>query len=215
VVKRLGDMFGSDAAVQGEFDLFYSPVGSRLGGMRNYNPTILNKSYAFGGLLADAIEQSIKQKSVVWASEGAGSVVLTQGLMALEGKGLSFKEQKHVVKMCWPTTDPRPTYAAAMQLGMLSDKKLLKGNGNIRATVSPLLTNASRARNGTDPYSWNDYAIDLASGAMVANTVVGIGALAGGAATGLPQLAVVGAVTGTVGALQFAYMTVKARMRRG
>ncbi len=215
VSKKLEDMFGDNAALKGEFDLFYSPIGSRLGNMRNYNPAILTKSYAFAGLLADAIEQSKNQKGVEWTSEGAGSVVLTQSLMALSGKNLSFTKQRHIVKMCWATTDPNPTYAAATQLGMLADKNLLKGNGNIRASISALMTNASRARNGEDPYTWNDYGRDLANGAMTTNNVVGISALAGAAATGSPILATVGTVTGTIGALQFAYNVIKNRMKRG
>ncbi len=215
VATKLDDMFGSSAALKGDFDLFYSPVGSSLGGMRNYNSSILTKSYAFAGLLADAIEQSKDQNGVEWSSEGAGSVVLTQGLMALSGKSLSFTEQRHIVKMCWPTTDPNPTYAAATQLGMLADKNLLKGNGNIRASISALLTNASRARNREDPYTWNDYGRDMANGAMTTNNVVGVSALVGGAVIGSPILTTVGTVTGAIGAMQFAYNVIKKRMERG
>jgi hypothetical protein len=215
VEKKLKAMFGSSAAQKCDFDLFYSPTGCRLGGMSNYNPVILNQAYAFGGLLADAIEQSQKQKGVEWTSEGAGSVVLTQALMALSHKNLSFEEQNHIIKMCWPTTDPNPTYAAATQLGMLVDKDLLKGNGNIRAIASALLTNAARARNRDDSYSWGDYGNDLASGAMVTNALVGAGALVGVAATGSPLLGAVGTVSGVIGALQFAYSVAQKRRERG
>ncbi len=97
---------------------------------------------------------------------------------------------------------------------MLADKNLLKGNGDIRASISALMTNASRARNGEDPYTWNDYARDMANGAMMTNNVVGISALAGAAATGSPILATVGTVTGTIGAMQFAYNVIKNRMKR-
>ena len=47
---------------------------------------------------------------------------------------------------------------------------------------------------------------------MTANTMIGIGALAGGAATGSPLLATVGTVTGSLGVLQFAYNKFKNHM---
>jgi hypothetical protein len=47
------------------------------------------------------------------------------------------------------------------------------------------------------------------------NTIIGIGALVGGLATGSPLLATAGTVTGSVGALQFAYKTMKERIGRG
>ncbi len=55
----------------------------------------------------------------------------------------------------------------------------------------------------------------MANGAMTTNNVVGISALAGAAATGSPILATVGTVTGTIGAIQFAYNVIKNRMKRG
>lgn len=215
VAKRLEDMFGSDAAQQGDFDLFYSPVGSDLRGMRNYNPVNVTKSYAFAGLLADAIEQSIKHERVVWASERSGSVVLTQSLMALTGKGLSFLDQKHLVKMCWASSNPEPAYTAARQLGMLADKKILKSNSRIRASIGALFANASRARDRSDPYTWNDYAKDLSSGAMTTNNAVGFVTFIGGAALGSPVLTTIGAASGALGALQFALKTAKDRIERG
>jgi hypothetical protein len=77
------------------------------------------------------------------------------------------------------------------------------------------LTNASRARNEEDPHTWNDYGRDMANGAMTTNNVIGISALAGAAATGSPILATVGRVTGTIGAIQFAYNVIKNRMKKG
>jgi hypothetical protein len=50
---------------------------------------------------------------------------------------------------------------------------------------------------------------------MTTNNVVGISALAGTAVTGSPILATVGTVTGTIGAMQFAYNVIKNRRKRG
>lgn len=210
---KLEKIFGSDAALRGDFEMFYSPVGSRLGGMLNYNPTMLNQSYGFAGLLADAIEKSKSQDGIVWASELGGSVVLTQGLQVLANKGVSFKGKNHIVKMYKPTTDPAPTLTATKQLEMYADKKLAQGNGGLRASASSMLTNASRAIDRNDPYSWKDYAGDIANG--TSTTAGAVGALSLGATifVNSPILTTVGTVAGSVGALQFAINTVKNRLK--
>jgi hypothetical protein len=211
-VKRLDKIFGASASLKCDFDLFYSPLGERLKGMRNYNSTVVSRAYGFSGLLADAIEQSKGNTGVEWASERSGSVVLTQALMTLAAKNISFDEQQHIVKMCWATSDPKPTYEAVKQLGMLADKDLLRSSSHIKAALSATLGNAQRAIDKDDPYNWDDYGRELANGTMTANTMIGIGALAGGAATGSPLLATVGTVTGSLGALQFAYNKFKNHM---
>lgn len=211
----LKDLFGKGADLVGDFDLFYSPVGSSLGGMRSYNPLILTKSYAFAGLLADAMERSIKQRGVEWGSILGGSVVLTQGLHALAHKNLSFKGQNHVVKMYMPPTDPVPTLAAARQLGMLADKDMAKGNGNIRASVSSLITNARRARDKSDHYTWQDYAKDLSNGSAGALGAVGAMSFSAGLVISSPALATAGTVASAAGAIQFACNAVKKRLKKG
>ncbi|WP_185230998.1 hypothetical protein [Teredinibacter franksiae] len=212
---KLEAMFSSDAALKCDFDLFYSPVGSKLGGWRNYNPIVLKEAYAFAGLLADAMEQSKQQKGVVWASELGGSVVLTQALQTLANKNISFKEQKHIIKMYQPTTNPNPTLASATKLGMIADKNLAKGNGNIRASVSSLMTNAARARDKSDPYTGQDYAKDLSNGSMAAIGAAGALATGAGLLVSSPVVTTVGSVTGAIGAIHFAVNAVKKRMKRG
>ncbi|MBQ0728214.1 MAG: hypothetical protein KBT77_12790 [Thalassolituus oleivorans] len=211
-VKRLETLLGGTAALKCDFDLFYSPLGSKLKGMRNYNSVVVSKTYGFSGLLADAMEQSNNKNGVVWASERGGSVVLTQALISLAAKNISFQKRNHIVKMCWATSDPKPAFQAAIQMGMTADKNLLRSNSHIKAALSATIGNAQRAADKRDPYSWDDYGRELANGAMTANTVIGIGVLAGGAATGSPLLAAMGTVTGTLGALQFAYNKIKNNM---
>ena len=205
-------LFGQQVAAWCDFDLFYSPVGAQHKGMRNYNPTLNTQTYAFSGLLAEAMERSKNQEGVFWASEQDGSIVLTQALMALAAKNVSFEDKQHIVKMCWATSDPKPTYEAVKQLGMLADKDLLRSSSHIKAALSATLGNAQRAIDKDDPYNWDDYGRELANGTMTANTMIGIGALAGGAATGSPLLATVGTVTGSLGVLQFAYNKFKNHM---
>ncbi|MCA6127806.1 hypothetical protein [Thalassolituus oleivorans] len=211
-VKRLETLLGGTAALKCDFDLFYSPLGSKLKGMRNYNSVVVSKTYGFSGLLADAMEQSNNKNGVVWASERGGSVVLTQALISLAAKNISFQKRNHIVKMCWATSNPKPAFQAAIQMGMTADKNLLRSNSHIKAALSATIGNAQRAADKRDPYSWDDYGRELANGAMTANTVIGIGVLAGGAATGSPLLAAMGTVTGTLGALQFAYNKIKNNM---
>ncbi len=206
--KRLDTLFGSAAASKCDFDLFYSPLGNKLKGMRNYNPAQANKTFGFAGLLADAMEQSKNKKGIEWASERGGSVVLTQALMTLAQKNVSFNEQDHFVKMCWAKSNPKPALAAATQLGMLIDKNMLNSSSHIKASLSATLGNAARAKDKNDPYTWKDYGKELANGTMAANTVISISALAGSAIISAPgaavTLATLGTATGTVGALQFA-----------
>jgi hypothetical protein len=214
-VKELDTLFGGSVALKCDFDLFYSPLGSKLKGMRNYNAVIVRQTYGYAGLLADVVEKSKGQKGVEWTSQRSGSVVLTQALTTLASKGITFNEQNHIVKMCWATSDPKQTLSAVNQLGMIADKDLLRSNSHIRAALSATIGNAQRATDRSDPYSWDDYGRELANGTMTANTMIGIGALGGGLATGSPLLATVGTVTGSVGALQFAYKTIKERIGRG
>ena len=206
--KRLEALFGQAAASKCDFDLFYSPLGSKLRGMRNYNPAQANKTFAFAGLLADAMEQSANKKGVEWVSERGGSVVFTQALMALARKNVSFKDQGHYVGMCWAKSNPRPAFNAATQLCMNVDKSLLNSCSHVKASLSAALGNAARAKDKSDPYTWGDYSRELANGTMAANTVVGIGALAGSALITTPAaattLGTVGAITGSIGAIQFA-----------
>lgn len=218
--EKLSDMFSSDTALRCDFDLFYSPVGSRLGGMRNYNPNIITEGHAFSGLLADAIEKSKKQTGIVWASELGGSVVLTQALQTLASKGpvsehKMFNKQNHIVKMYLPTTDPTPTLAAVNKLGMLADKNLAKGNGNIKASISSMMTNAKRVTDKSDHYSLSDYGKDMSNGTMVAAGATGALALGASTVISAPALMTVGTAASTIGALQFGYNTVKSYFKRG
>lgn len=212
---NLGDMFGTDVAQVGDFDLFFSPVGSRLGGMRSYNPLVLNQGYAFAGLLADAIEQSIKQRGVVWASELGGSVVLTQALHALAHKKLSFKLQNHIVKMYLPPTDPRPTLAAAKHLGMLVDRNIAQGNGNVRAVFNSFVVNAGRAKDKSDYYSRQYYAGDLVNNGAAAFGAIGAVSFATGLVMSSTVIAAAGSVASAAGAIQLTCKAIKKRLKEG
>lgn len=215
VKRRLGAMLGEIAALTCDFDLFYTPLSCEMKGMRNYSPIEVNKTYAFAGLLADAMEYSANKQGIVWVSERRGSLVLTQALMALAAKQCSFQGQKHIVKMCWASSNPNPTFKAIAKLGMIADKGLLTSNSHIRTTLSATLGNARRALDHDDPYQWSDYSRELANGTMAANTIIGIGVLGAGAAINSPILATAGAITSGIGGLQFALQKTKERMDRG
>jgi hypothetical protein len=201
--KRLKTLFGVQVAQWCDFDLFYSPVGAQHKGMRNYNATLNTQNYAFAGLLADAMERSKHQKGVAWASEQDGSIVLTQALMTLAAKNVSFKEQGHSVKMGWSKSDPQDAYIAAMKLGIDPDKKLM--SSGLRATLSATPANAKRVMDKNDSYSLGDFGAELVDGTMTANSLVSAGLLIGGAVVSSPILAVAGTVTGSVGAIKFIY----------
>ncbi|MCA6063901.1 hypothetical protein I9W95_09805 [Thalassolituus marinus] len=219
--KRLETLFSSNAAIKCDFDLFYSPLGEKLKGMRNYNAAVVNKTYAFAAVLANEMEQSRSSKGVEWSSERGGSVVFTQALTTLEKKGVSFNDQKHIVKMCWSSSDPKPAFKAATKMGMLADKDILRSGSHVKAALSATVGNFQRAADKKDPYGWNDFGGEVYTGAMVGNTLAGIGALgatstmAALGSSAAPWLATAGTVTGTVGALQFIFQKLKERHDRG
>lgn len=215
--SKLEAIFSSVVARRCDFDLFYSPIGGDLKGMKNYNPDIHIQSYAFSGLLADTLEKSKDQTGIAWASELGGSVVLTQGLQTLARKRVAskeppFKNKNHVVKMYMPTTNPNPTFYASQQLGMHADKDLAKGNGNIRASISSMMFNAKRASNKDDDYNWNDYAKDMSDGTMVAATATGVLALGASTVIGAPILVTIGSAATIIGGIPLACSIVKKRL---
>lgn len=199
----------------GDFDMFYSPVGDGLGSMTRYTPELHTKSYAFAGLLADAIERASNQTGVNWVSELSGSVVLTQALQTLALKEVSFEDKRHRVSMHSPTTSPIPTLRAISKLKMVADADLAKGGGHIRASVSSVLTNAARARDQNDHYTWRDYSNDLSGGTMAALTAMGAISFVASAAVSSPLLVGVGTFCSSAGAIQLACKTFGKYIKRG
>ena len=204
--KSLKTLFGQQVAAWCDFDLFYSPVGAQHKGMRNYNPTLNTQTYAFAGLLADAMERSQHQEGVAWASEKDGSIVLTQALMTLAAKNISFKDKGHSVKMGWSKSDPQFAYNAAKKLGIDPDKKLM--SSGLRASFSAAQANYARVLDKNDDYSLKDYGEELVNGTMTATALVSTGLLIGGAGAVMSApttVGVAGLLTGSVGAIKFIY----------
>lgn len=199
----------------GDFDMFYSPVKSKLGGMRSYTPEIHTQSYGFAGLLADAMQRSQKQTAVTWVSEQSGSVVLTQALQTLALKQVSFEEKRYRVCMHSPTTSPAAALRAISEVNMIADSNLAKGDGHARAAIGSLLTNATRAQNRNDHYTWGDYFNDLSGGTMAALSVAGATSFTAGAFVSSPALITVGAVCSTAGALEVTWKAFGKYVKKG
>lgn len=189
---------------RGSFDMFYSPVGKSLGGLRSYTPEIHKESYLFGGLLADAMERANKQERVIWASESSGGVVLTQALQALALKNVSFEGMGHLVYMYSPTINPATTLKAIKDVKMKADEHLAKGGGHVYAAAGSVLTNASRARDKDDHYTWEDYFNDLSGGTMAALAVAGAASFVATAVTSSTVALGVGTFCSAAGAAQLA-----------
>ena len=204
--KSLKSLFGQQVAAWCDFDLFYSPVGAQHKGMRNYNPTLNTQTYAFAGLLADAMVRSKHQEGVAWASERDGSIVLTQALMTLAAKNISFEGKGHSVTMGWSKSDPQFAHNAAMKLGINSDKRLM--SSGTRAGFTAAWTNYARVMDKNDDFSLKDYGEELVNGTMTATALVSTGLLIGGAGAVLSApnaVGVAGLLTGSVGAIKFIY----------
>lgn len=217
-VNRLQPMFGSNSSQKSNFDLFYSPLGSKLKGMKNYNPTAVTKTYGYAGLLADAMEQSKNLEGVEWVSDRSGSVVLTQALMTLAAKNTSFEGQSHFVKMCWATSNPKPAYETAIRLHMLVDEGIHKSNSNFVVSMSAKMAGIARVKDKDDPYTLSDYGKELSNGTFTLAAAVGsvssVGALAVGGGSVGSVLAVAGTVAGVVGFSELAVKILKDRKER-
>lgn len=216
VQQRLKSLFGVEVARKCNFDLFYSPAGAQHKKMRNYNATLNTQTYAFAGLLANAMEQSKNTSGVIWASERSGSIVLTQALMTLAAKNVSFQSKDHVVKMRWSESDPQPALNATMKLGMIPDEKLMVSGP--RASLSAVQANFSRVMDKNDDYSLKDYGAELVNGTMTTTALVSTGLLIGGAGAVMSAptaVGVAGLVTGSVGAIKFIYDQANQKSGRG
>ncbi|WGO98091.1 hypothetical protein QFX18_18970 [Saccharophagus degradans] len=214
VINSIKSTRSRHIAETGDFDMFYSAVGKKLGGMTSYTPEIHKVSYASAGLLADAMERSKEQTSVTWVSEQSGSVVLTQALQTLALKNVSFKDKRHRVCMHSPTTSPMPTLQAVGELNMVADSGLATGDGHVRAAFGSLLSNARRANNRDDHYTWGDYYNDLSGGVMAGLAVAGATSFVASAAVGSPILAGVGTFCSAAGAIQLACKPVKTCLKK-
>lgn len=204
VLPKLGKLLGDRAAYQCDFDLFFSPVSGTLKGMKSYTPMNITQTYGFAGLLADAMERAKNQVGVSWVSDLDGSAVLAQGLQTLANKHVSFKGTGHLVATYLPTTNPTPLLRDAGKVDMLIDSKVAKGNGNWRAVTRSIITNAARARDKSDPFSWREYREQLSSGTMLTIACAGAATGTGSVFIGAPFLAAVSTFCGAAGAIQLA-----------
>lgn len=214
VISHLDSTYSRDVVRKGDFDLFYSPVGNKLGSLTSYTPAVHTKSYVFAGLLADAMERSKKQQSVTWISERSGSVVLTQALQTLALKDVLFDGQNHRVKMHGPTTSPASAFYAIKKVKMVADQDLAMGDGHVRAFASGLKINAARARDDKDDYSWRDYANDLSGGTIAALGAMGAISFAAGATVSSPLIGPVATLCGGAGAIHLACKTFGKYLKR-
>ncbi len=211
-------MFGKNSQKDFTFNLFFSPLGSKLKGMKNYSPAVITKTYGYAGLLADAIEQTKNNKGIEWVSEQSGSVVLTQALMTLTEKNISFLDKGHIVNMCWATSNYKPTREAEIKLGMEVGEDIHKSNSNFVADVTAKMAGIARARDKNDPYTLSDYGKELTNGtfklAATLGSISGVGALfVSGGAVG-PSLAYAGAVAAVFGTGEVVMNVVKARLEK-
>ena len=89
------------------------------------------------------------------------------------------------------------------------DNNLLSSASHVKATLSATASNFARAKDKDDPYTWGDYAKELANGTMAANSLIGGATLIASAVISAPALTTVGRITGAAGATQFALQRFK------
>lgn len=207
---RLKETAGQHEAVSSEFDIMYSAIGQKLGGMRNYDPTAITASYASASILANAMIQAQNKKQVRWISEFGGSAVLTQAMHIVAQQNVRL--ENHIAYMFKPATDPTQAARLAHKVGFMIGRDFAKV-GSIRASLSALTTNALRARNTNDPYNWKDYAKDMATGGMLGVGLTGAGIFVATLPFTLPAtsgaLGIAGLVTSGIGATHLLWTTSK------
>ena len=209
-LRRLDKTAGRTASMQGEFDLVYSPIGKRLGGMRNYDPGTNTASFAFSANLANAMIQTQNKKHIHWISEYGGSAILTQAMDVVAQKNISFEGQNHSAYMYKPSTDPTQAVRLAHKLGFQIGDDFAKVSGP-RVLASTLITKAVRAKNKDDAYSWKNYSADLAKGGMGGVALAGVGLFAATAftTTASPSLVAAGTIASGIGAGQLLWTKAK------
>lgn len=204
--KRLKDTAGAHEAVAADFDIMYPALEKTLGGMRNYDPLAITTSQAAAGILAKAMIDAKSKKQVRWISEFGGSTVFTQAMQIVAQQNITLNG--HIPYMYKPRTNPAQAVRLAHKIGFQIGKDFAKAGG-IRASVSALTTNALRARNKKDDYSWNDYAKDMATGGMLGVGLAGAGILVASLPGTVGTLSIAGAVTSGIGATHLLWTTSK------
>lgn len=209
--RCIAEALGAAAAHSAEFDLLYSPTGAKLG--RRYDPGAITDSYAFAGLLADAMANTQNKKEIKWLAERGGAAIFTQAMEIASRQNILFVGQNHLAHLYKPSTNPVSAVKLAHALGFqLGDKFVTLGGFQPRVATSNLLVNSLRVRNKADPYSLKDYGVDLAKGAVDGVALGGVAVL--GASALMPGVAAIGTlgnVLGGIGALHL--LSQKARNR--
>lgn len=162
---------GQQAALRGDFDIMYPSIENRLGGMRNYDPKTITKGFAAASVLANAMIQSQKTDGVLWVSTFGGSSVFTQAMCIVSQNKVRLPN--HIASMYQPRTSVAEATQVAQQIGFVMDKNFAKGG--VMAYLNSMSYNMKRVRNTNDPYSLKDYAKDIATGGITANTLIGAG----------------------------------------
>ena len=208
VVPRLEKLASRDVAQDKDFDIMFSSSG--LKGMRNFDPTAITDAYAASSILASAMVRA-KSRKVQWVSDFGGSVMLTQSMAIIAQQ--NEKLEKHRVRMFKPSSDSTKAYHLALQIGAKVGSDFTTGGG-IRGSISASLTKIKRIANRDDSYSLKDGAKDAAQSGLTGVSVVGVGLFVATLPATSGPLAVAGAVTSGIGAIQLLWTKAKNIMER-
>lgn len=114
-LKHLKKISGDQAALRGDFDILYSPVGKGLG-KKSFNPTEETGAFSTSTVLAKAMKGASKRKGVYWVSQYGGSSILTMAMRSLVEERITLPS--HLAKLYRPNTSIEEARAAATQLGL-------------------------------------------------------------------------------------------------
>jgi len=203
--KCISESLGQKAEHDGEFDLLYSPTGTKLG--RRFDPRFNTEAYAFAGLLANAMINIQNKRNITWLAERGGSAIFTQAMEIVARQNISFREQNHLAHLYKPTTNPVHTVKLTQALGIGLGKNFITlGGFQPRVAATSLIANALRVKNKQDKYSLKEYGADLAKGAMDGVAVGGVLTLGASLALpGAPAIGAVGTTLSCLGALHLLY----------
>lgn len=206
IATRLKSIGAEQAAARGSFDILYPGNIGRLGGLRNYGFAKNNQSFGAASLLANAMEKAQNKNGIYWLAVFGGSALFSQSMEILVRQNV--KLGNHVAKLYKPTTSSAQAVILAHQLGINLPVEFARAGG-VRASISVMRANATRAMSKGDPYTWTDYANDTARGGMLGVGLVGAGLFVATLPATSGGLGIAAAITSGAGSAQLLWLTAK------
>ncbi len=209
LTSRLEKVTNADVARDCDYDIMFS--GSNLNGMKAFKPMGITGGYASASILANAMTKS-KNRKVNWASDGGGSVVLTQA-MAIAGQQ-NLKLTNHSARMFQPSSDSTTAYRLAQQIGFKLGNNFSTGSSSrgfgVLGKLANVRTKALRLGNQNDSFSLKEGGNKLIESGMGGVGIAGASLLGASLLmTQTPAMMAAGTTLGSISAVHLIWTKAK------